>query len=155
MAENEYLDSSKAHRWRSVVQAIREGCSVDEVADHVENCFYKTLRQIQKELPFADMIRALDSPEELARVFQTVAGGTDVKEFLMQAALAKASRSEQLERFLGSALNNCLNDIPYMATDCDGSSRARSSATTPTARASTKPVRNPKRRSTQRTGGRS
>ena len=25
MAENEYLDSSKARRWQSVVQAIREG----------------------------------------------------------------------------------------------------------------------------------
>ena len=32
MAENEYLDSSKAHRWQSVAQAIRGGCSVDELA---------------------------------------------------------------------------------------------------------------------------
>jgi hypothetical protein len=62
MAENEYLNSKEARRWQSVVQAIREGFSFDEVAGRVENCFFKTLRQIQKELPFADMIRALDIP---------------------------------------------------------------------------------------------
>jgi hypothetical protein len=105
-----------------VARAIREGRSVDEVADRVENCLYKTLRQIHKELPFADMIRALDSPDDLAKVLQNVAGGTDVKEFLMQAAaLERISRSGKLERFLGDALNNCLYDIPYMATDADRS----------------------------------
>ena len=68
MAENEYLDSSKACRWRSVVQAIQDGCSIDEVAQRVEECFFKTLRQIRKDLPFAEMIRAMDDPEELSRV---------------------------------------------------------------------------------------
>ena len=68
MAENEYLDSSKARRWQSVAQVIWESGSLDEVADRVEDCFYKTLRQIHKELPFAEMIEALESPEDLARI---------------------------------------------------------------------------------------
>lgn len=33
MAENEYLDASKARRWQSVAQAIREGSSDSEVAE--------------------------------------------------------------------------------------------------------------------------
>ena len=121
MAENEYLDSSKARRWYSVVQAIRDGCSIDEVANRVEECFFKTLRQIRKELPFAEMIRAMDDPVELLRVCQSVDGGMDVKDFLMQAALEGASRSEQIAHFLENALGNCLYDIPYMAAISDDS----------------------------------
>ena len=121
MAENEYLDSSKARRWYSVVQAIRDGCSVDEVADRIEECLFKTLRQIRKDLPFAEMIRAMDDPDELTRVCQSVDGGSDVKDFLMQAALEKASRSEQLKQFLKYALGNCLYDLPWMAAIFDDS----------------------------------
>jgi len=68
MAENEYLDSTKARRWYSVVQAIRHGGSVEDVADRVEECFFKTLRQIRKVLPFGEMIRAMEDPDELMRL---------------------------------------------------------------------------------------
>ena len=121
MAENEYLDSSKARRWQSVVQVIREGGSIEEVLESVEECFFKTLRQIRRELPFAEMVRAMDDPDELLRVCQSVDGGTDVKDFLMQAALEKSSRSEQMRHFLENALGNCLYDIPYMAAISDNS----------------------------------
>lgn len=87
MAENEYLDSTKARRWQSVVQVIRDGGSVEEVAESVEECFFKTLRQIRKDLPLADMIRAMENPDELMRVCQLVDGGEDVKDFIRQAAL--------------------------------------------------------------------
>ena len=66
MAENEYLDSTKARRWHSVVQVIRGGGSVEEVADSVEECVFKTLRQIRKDLPLADMIRAMKNHQSLA-----------------------------------------------------------------------------------------
>lgn len=121
MAENEYLDSTKARRWHSVVQVIRGGGSVEEVADSVEECFFKTLRQIRKDLPLADMIRAMENPDELMRVCQLVDGGEDVKDFIRQAALEKSSRADQLRQFLANALANCLYDIPYMAALADDS----------------------------------
>ena len=86
MAENEYLDSSKARRWQYVVQAILDGCSVNDVANRVEDCFYKTLREIHKALPLAEMIRALDAPDELDRVCEQVDGGLVVKDFLCHAS---------------------------------------------------------------------
>lgn len=121
MAENEYLDSSKGLRWRSVVQAIQDGCSIGEFTERVEECLFKTLRQIRKDLPFAKMVRAMDNPDELSRVCQSVYGGMDVKHFIEQAALEGASRPEQLKHFLDNTLGNCLYDIPYMAATCDGS----------------------------------
>lgn len=68
MAENEYLDSSKAARWQSVVQAIRRGGSIGEVVERVEDCLFKTLRQIRTELPFAEMLQAMHDPDELLRL---------------------------------------------------------------------------------------
>jgi len=121
MAENEYLDSTKARRWHSVVQAIQDGGSIEEVADRVEECFFKTLRHIRKDLPLGEMIRAMEDPDELMRVCQSVDGGEDVKDFIRQAALEKSSRSDQLRHFLGNALANCLYDIPYMAAISDDS----------------------------------
>jgi len=104
-----------------VVQAIRDGCSNDEVADRVEECFFKMLRQIRKDLPLAKMIRAMGNPERLNQLCQSVYGGTDVKHFLMQAALEKESRPEQQAQFLTNALDNCLHGVPRMAADSEGS----------------------------------
>lgn len=43
----------------------------------------------------------------------------DVKYFLMQAALERTGRAEQLQAFLRQALDNCLYDIPKDAADLD------------------------------------
>ena len=130
MAENEYLDSSIARRWQSVAQAIRDGCSVEEITDHVEDCFYKTLRAIAKDLPLSKMIAAAaDDPDELARLCDEIEGGLDVKDFLHRAATTCFETEGMLETFLVDALNNCLFDVPYIAADLDGGisiSQARS-----------------------------
>ena len=120
MAENEYLDSSIGRRWQPVAQAIQEGLSWDEIADRLEDSFCKTLREIQKELPLGEMIRAMDDPNEFKRVCMQVVGGDDVKDFLKQAVLENTGRQEQLEAFLMKAIDNCMYDIPYMATEIDG-----------------------------------
>jgi hypothetical protein len=120
MAENEYLDSSKARRWQSVAQAIRDGCSDDEITDRVQDCFYRTLRAIAKDLPLAEMIAvAAHDPDELARMCDGIEGGLDVKDFLHQAATTCFETENMLETFLVNALNNCLFDIPYIAADLD------------------------------------
>ena len=79
MAENEYLDASKARRWQSVAQAIREGSPDSEVRERVEDCLYKTLRQIRKDLPLEELIRRLNDPEQLREMCHQIDGlqGTD------------------------------------------------------------------------------
>ena len=46
MAENEYLDSTKAQRWLSVADAIRDGCDVDVLTEKVRAAFYKTIQKM-------------------------------------------------------------------------------------------------------------
>jgi hypothetical protein len=121
MAENEYLDSSKARRWQSVAQAIRDGCSDEEIADRIQECFYKTLRAIAKDLPLSDMFAAAaHDPAELARMCDGIKGGHDVKDFLLQAAQTRFGTETMLETFLNDSLNNCLYDVPYLAAELDG-----------------------------------
>ena len=79
MAENEYLDVTNAARWQSVVQAIRDDLAIDEIAELVRDRFYKTLRQICKELPFAELLNAADDPHRLKALADSCEGGLDVK----------------------------------------------------------------------------
>ena len=120
MAENEYLDASKARRWQSVAQAIRIGSSVSEVADRIADCLYKTLRQVRKDLPLAELIGCLDSPERLREMCQHIDGAHDVKYFLIEAAVQNTEAQEKLSNFLGQSLENCLYDVPYLAAESAG-----------------------------------
>lgn len=117
MAENEYLDSSKARRWQSVVEGVRDGLDLDELARRVLDRFYKTLANIRKDLPFAELVDALNDYPTLSRLCDEIQGASDVKDFLLQAALQNDEPAEILERFLTDALNNCLYDIPHLAAE--------------------------------------
>lgn len=119
MAENEYLDTYKYQRWRAVVQAIIEGQSVDGIRELVEDCLFKTLRQMHKELPFEALIGAMGNPDELMKLCQGVQGGNDVKPYLIQAAFEKADRTDQLEAFIDSSLGHCLHDLPFVVLQKD------------------------------------
>lgn len=115
MAENEYLDSSQSRRWRSAVLALQTGCDQVEIANRVKKCIYKELRAIQKELPLAEMIRAIDKPQELSRLFATMENGELVKDFFTEAVAAGGGTEEILKRFLHAGLHNCVYDIPWLA----------------------------------------
>ena len=115
MAENEYLDSSKAQRWQAVAQAIRENRDITEIGKLVLDKFYKTLRNIRKDLPLSELIEAVDDPTKLAHLCSRIHGAQDVKYFLIQAALDESGRQKVLDKFLHDALRNCLSDIPYIA----------------------------------------
>jgi hypothetical protein len=120
MAENEYLDSTKARRWQAVAEAVRNRRQVEEVTELVLDRFYKTLRSIAKDLPFANWVDAVENPTELRRLSQGVKGGLDVKDLLLRAAVEAKGRENVLERFLNDGLQNCLYDIPYLAADLKG-----------------------------------
>jgi hypothetical protein len=117
MAENEYLDSTKARRWLSVAEGIRDGCDIGELTSRVQDRFYKTLRSICNDLPFAELVAAVDDPQKLIRLCMSIEGASDVTDFLVQAALQNVGPANVLEQFLGDALQNCLYDIPHLAVE--------------------------------------
>jgi len=120
VAENEYLDASKARRWQSVAQAIRDGSSSEDVADRIEECLHKTLRQIRKDLPLGELIRSLDDPERLREICDQITGAHDVKYFLREAANMDAELPHKLEAFVENSLDNCLHDVPWLVSDGTG-----------------------------------
>ncbi len=121
MAENEYLDSTKAQRWLSVADAIRDGCDVDVLTEKVRAAFYKTIQKTGQEIPLSELISLMSDHAKLRQRCDEIDGASDVKSFLVEAALANDNRPDALNRFLNDALQNCLYDIPYLAAKrgCD------------------------------------
>lgn len=117
MAENEYLDSTKARRWHSVAEGIRDGCDSNELTDRTRDRLYMTLKSIRKDLPFADLLATAGDPQKLSRVCEAIEGASDVKDILLEAAVEGGTLREVLERFLSRALHNCLYDVPYLAAE--------------------------------------
>lgn len=120
MAENEYLDSSKSRRWMSVAEGLQDRCDVPELAERAREQFYKTFRKIGQEIQLADMIANINDVEKLKQICQSIEGAADVKTFLLDAAQKFDNPIAAIEDFLGSALENCLYDIPYLASDRGG-----------------------------------
>ena len=120
MAENEYLDSSKARCWQFVAQAIRDGERPEIVADRIERCLHSTLKQIRRDLPLGELIRALDESDKLHDLYDQIDGAQDVKDFLVEAADMDANLTQKLESFLQKSLDNCLYDIPWLVADETG-----------------------------------
>jgi len=120
MAENEYLDSTKARRWFAVAEAIRDGCDEAELSRRVQDRFYKTLRNISKDLPLAEMLSAVEDPQRLTRICEHIEGGSDVTGLLLGAAFENFGPVNVIQSFLGDALQSCLYDIPYLAAELDG-----------------------------------
>ena len=79
----------------------------------VRDRFYKTLRQICKELPFAELLNAADDPHRLKALADSCEGGLDVKNLLQFAAEETSGKANVVEHFLSHALGNILYDLPY------------------------------------------
>lgn len=120
MAENEYLDSTKARRWQSVADGLVNGVELDELAERVQSCFYKTLRKAGQEIPLDDLIASVDDRSNLSRLCDDTEGASDVKSLLLIAAQDNDNKEAALQQFLRSALENCLYDIPLIAAERGG-----------------------------------
>lgn len=120
MAENEYLDSTKARRWISVADALRNGCGFDELSELAQDRFYKTLRKIGQDIPLTELIASVGDLSKLNALCKTIEGATDVTCLLLDAAESKTDPVDILEQFLHSAMQNCLYDIPYLAAESGG-----------------------------------
>lgn len=121
MAENEYLDSTRARRWQRVVDGIRHDCDLDELAQHTEKQFYRTLNEMRRNLPFAEWIDAAGQPDRLCQLFDQVDRADVTKELLLDAARGAQNRAEAVERFLNGALQNLTYDIPHRAAELNAS----------------------------------
>ncbi|MEZ5943969.1 MAG: hypothetical protein R3C18_21440 [Planctomycetaceae bacterium] len=86
----------------------------------IEKCFYKTIRQIRKDLPLEDLIRCLDDSEQIRAKCHQIDGAYDVKYFLTEAADQEANLHGKLSYFLNQSLKNCLYDVPYLVADSSG-----------------------------------
>lgn len=118
MAENEYLDSTKARRWLSVADGIRDGCGIDVLSDRAQSQFYKTIQVIHREIPLSELLSLLiNDPEKLRQRCNEIDGASDVKSFLVEASLANDNPADAIFQFLGDALQNCFYDIPYLAAE--------------------------------------
>jgi hypothetical protein len=102
----------------AVAEAIRDRRPATEVADVVLERFYRTLRNIARDLPFAEWLAKVGNPTELVLLLEASDGGLDVKDLVLQAA-TKAEGPKAIEEFLHDALENCLYDIPYIAARLD------------------------------------
>jgi hypothetical protein len=115
MAENEYLDSSKARRWMAVAEGVRDDIDLDELIVRVRDRFHKTLKVLFKDVPFPEIVEASNDIQKLTQICNGIDGATDVKDFLFIAAKQSGDRVQFLERFFTDALDRCLHDIPYLA----------------------------------------
>ncbi|MSR59125.1 MAG: hypothetical protein EXS05_16020 [Planctomycetaceae bacterium] len=87
MAENEYLDSTKARRWLAVADGLRDGCNLDELTKLVQERLYKTLRVIGQQIPLAELFAYANDLPKLRSICERVDGATDVTSLLLDAAL--------------------------------------------------------------------
>ena len=87
MAENEEIDLLKARRWQPVLQAVCHGESVEDVAEKVRDCLYKTLRAVKKQVPLDHLlVAAEDDPASLARAARESVVGRDYFQLLAQGS---------------------------------------------------------------------
>ncbi|MFN6108219.1 MAG: hypothetical protein ACK5EA_27675, partial [Planctomycetaceae bacterium] len=114
MAENEYLDATQARLWQSSVQAIRERASHSEIAERSIECLQTTVRQIRKELPFAQLVSNLNDPPLLRTMCHQIPGFRDVKDFLIEASDQPTDWRGKITHFLNRVLDNCLYDVPSL-----------------------------------------
>lgn len=121
MAENEYLDSTTARRWQRVVDGVRDDCDLDELVLRTQKCFYRTLNEMCRDLPFAEWIDAIEQPDRLCQLFEQVDGAEVTKDFLLDVAREGTDQRGAIEQFLGNALQNLTYDIPHRAAEIDES----------------------------------
>jgi len=117
MAENEYLDSTKARRWLSVADGLRDGCDIDVLTDRAQCQFHKTIQVIHHDIPLSELLALMNEPEKLSQRCNEIDGASDVKSFLIEASLGKDNPADAIFQFLSDALQNCFYDIPHLAAE--------------------------------------
>ena len=92
MAENEYLDSTRARRWLTVADLLRDGCDLDVLTDRVKGQFSKTLQKIGQDIPLSDLISLMDDPAKLRQRCDGIEGAVDNTKVMLGESLIAGFR---------------------------------------------------------------
>ncbi len=128
MAENEYLDISRSHRWHRVYDAVRDDEPVDQIVDLAEISLRETIRALHKPLfpggppqvPLGDLLSAVeDGPGALDRVVRRCRGH-DFALLFRDASRGATSRKEAREQFLSAVCEKICDQIEHKIVCPDG-----------------------------------
>lgn len=128
MAENEYLDIGKSHRWHRVYDAVRDGIPIDQVIRLFEVCLRKVIKALREPLfeggppqvPLGDLLNAFGrDPGALDRVVRGCRGH-DFALLFRDAVYGATSRREVMEQFLSAVCEKICDQIEHKIACPDG-----------------------------------
>jgi hypothetical protein len=112
MAENESLNLGRAQRWQPVLQAVAAGADMDKIVKLVRQCLHRTLRALQKQIPFDDLLNAACThPDALPAMIRECKVGRDYARLFQQVACPGASREDVLVAYQEAICTNFLDQI--------------------------------------------
>jgi hypothetical protein len=128
MAENEYLDIGKSHRWHRVYDAVRDERPIDQIIGLFGVCLREVIRVLRKPLlrggppqvPLRDLLDAFErGPEALDRVVRKCRGH-DYALLFRDASCGTRSRTEAMEQFLSAVCEKICDQIEHRSARPDG-----------------------------------
>jgi hypothetical protein len=128
MAENEYLDIDKSHRWLPICHAFCDQESVDRITMLFADCLRKAMNATRKrafngsgpQVPLSDLLDAWEQgPGAVARVVRECRGYDYVRVFA-DATLGATSRKQALEQFMLSISEKISDQIVHKVACPDG-----------------------------------
>jgi hypothetical protein len=128
MAENEYLDIGRSHRWHRVYDAVRDDRPVDQIIDLFEITLRKVIRGLREPLfaggppqvPLGDLLNAVgDEPAALDRIVRGCRGH-DFAVLFRDASCGATSRREAMDQFLSAVVDKISDQIEHKIVCPDG-----------------------------------
>jgi hypothetical protein len=128
MAENEYLDIGKSHRWRRVYDAVRDERPIDQIICLFGVCLRKAIKVIREplfeggppQIPLGDLLNAFErGPEAVDRVVRRCRGH-DFAVLFQDAIYGATSRKEAMEQFFSAVCEKICDQIEHKIACPDG-----------------------------------
>jgi hypothetical protein len=128
MAENEYLDISRSHRWHRVYDAVRDDKPIYQIIDLCGISLRKVIKNLRKPLyvggppqvPLGDFLNAFEhGPGALDDTVRRCRGH-DFAALFRDASCGATSRREAVEQFLSAVLERISDQIEHRIVCPDG-----------------------------------
>lgn len=128
MAENEYLDISKSHRWHQVYDAVRDGIPIDQIIDLSEIALRKAIKNLRKPLnvggppqvPLGDLLNAFENGPRALDATVRLCHGHDYAVLFRDASCGATSHREATEQFLSAVFERISDQIEHKVVCPDG-----------------------------------
>jgi len=121
MAESEYLDISKTHRWHRVYDAVRDGRPIDQIIDLSELSLRKVIKNLRTPLyiegppqvPLGDLLDAFEHGLGALDNIVRQCHGHDYAVLFRDASCGATSRREAMEQFLSAVFERISDQIEH------------------------------------------